>query len=214
MEFLYILLLSPLPIFISHVPDPAPGLSSTREEVRSLDCEVLSQPQAHELYPAEVAEARARRIAGPSDSVLVCNRRILAPSERPARDEAILSSLRQTMAEMVQAASALTPGEPVWHVDAFYPEPAVGVKIAVAARTELAERGHKVSDRVPVLAAGDLAVLSGLPGSKAYPLACARSFAEHVLSDKEALLGLMILDGRETQLHAGVCRAGAWRWLR
>ena len=48
----------------------------------------------------------------------------------------------------------------------------------------------------------------------AYPLACARYFAEHVLGEKDLFLGLMLVDTRETQLHAGLCDRGQWRWLR
>ncbi|HCF60033.1 MAG TPA: hypothetical protein DFS52_18820, partial [Myxococcales bacterium] len=100
------------------------------------------------------------------------------------------------------------------HVDAFYPQPEVAAKIAVASRTDLAERGQRVSDRVPLLAAGDLVVLGGMPPQQAYPLACKRYFDEGTLAEKDAFLNLMILDPREAQLHAGLCVQGKWTWLR
>lgn len=134
--------------------------------------------------------------------------------ERPARDEVILSSLRQTVGDITQTASSLEEGELTWHVDAFYPQPAVAAKISVAARTELVEKGRKVSDRVPVLAAGDLAILWQLPPERAYPLACERYFAEGVLTERDVFLGLMIVDPRETGLHAGLCVKGEWKWLQ
>jgi hypothetical protein len=134
--------------------------------------------------------------------------------ERPPRDEAILSSLRQTVGEISQLASALAPAAVTWHVDAFYPDPAVGQKIAVAARTDLAERGQRVSDRVPLLAAGDIVILGRLAPRQAFPLACARYRDHRALGGDDAFLGLMIIDPRETKLHAGLCLRGVWRWLR
>ena len=99
-------------------------------------------------------------------------------------------------------------------MDTFYPDPRVASKISVAARTHLAESGRKVSDRVPLLAAGDLSVLAEMDLQKAYPLACQRYFAEHSLKETDAFIGLMLVDSRETQLHAGVCVRGEWRWLQ
>jgi hypothetical protein len=202
-----------LPSLISGGSDPSPGLLQTKEEARNLECTRLSQAEAHQRYPGQVPDVPAR---GTNDVVdaLVCARRFIKLGERPARDEVILSSLRKTVGELTQAASTLFPGELLWHVDAFYPDPAVAAKISVAARTELVERGRRVSDRVPVLAAGDIAVLSRMPAKSSYALACARYFAERVMTEQEVFLGLMIIDARETQLHAGVCARGAWKWLR
>jgi hypothetical protein len=90
----------------------------------------------------------------------------------------------------------------------------VAAKISVAARTDLVERGRSVSDRVPLLAAGDVAVVDHMPFSKAYPVACARYFAEGTLAAPSVFLALMIVDAREAQLHAGLCARGTWRWLR
>jgi len=196
--------------------DPAPGLLTSRSSTRSLECARVSRERAAELYPAEVPEPPARGYLGLGENdALVGSRRFLSPDERPARDEAILSSLSQAAAEIAQAAVSPRASEDLlWHVDAFYPEPAVARKIAVAARTELAQRGRRVSDRVPLLAAGDILVAGRLPASKAYPLACERYFAERALSEREAFLGVMILDARETQLHAGACVRGEWRWLQ
>jgi hypothetical protein len=151
---------------------------------------------------------------GGDTDALSCTRRFMRIGERPARDEAILSSLRQSVGDITQSANALEAGELTWHVDAFYPQPAVAAKISVAARTALVERGRKVSDRVPVLAAGDIAVLWKLPPNRAYPLACARYFAEGVLTERDVFLGVMLVDERETQLHAGLCARGEWKWLQ
>lgn len=214
METLLILLLMPLPLLADRVADPAPGLWHGRQEVRELECTRMTQAQAHELYPVQVPEPAPRTGNLSELDALVCTRRILRQGERPARDEVILSSLRQSVGEITDVAGAVGSSDTTWHVDAFYPEPRVASKISVAARTALAERGYRVSDRVPLLAAGDLSVLRELSPKDAYPLACARYFAEQSLGEKDAFLGIMIVDERETQLHAGVCRGGQWRWLR
>ena len=213
MDTLLIMLLLPFSVLVDRWADPAPGPWQGKEESRNLECVRMSQAEAHALHPDRVPEPPARSTFALTDA-LTCRRRFLALGERPARDEVILSSLRQTVGEITQQASALGLEGLTWHVDAFYPEPAVAAKISVAARTDLAERGQRVSDRVPLLAAGDLAVLGGLPPSQAYPLACKRYFAQGALEEKDAFLGLMIVDPREAQLHAGLCLGGDWTWLR
>jgi hypothetical protein len=194
--------------------DPSPGFFQSKADARNLDCARLTQARAHQLHPGRVPDLPERDLPGGSADALVCAARIMGAGERPARDEAILSSLRQTVGEITQLAAALTVGQVTWHVDAFYPDPKVGAKIAVAARTDLAERGLRVSDRVPVLAAGDIALLGRLSPREAYPLACARYLAYQALGEQDAFLGLMIIDPRETKLHAGLCVRGAWKWLR
>jgi hypothetical protein len=212
MFFIWLVL---LPFFVmERATDPSPGFFQSKADARNLDCARLDQAKAHQLHPDRVPDVPARDLAGGSSEALVCASRIMRLHERPARDEAILSSLRQRVGEIAQLASALHPEEITWHVDAFYPDAAVAAKIAVAARTDLAERGRRVSDRIPVLAAGDIAVLGRLPPREAYPLACARYLAHQALGAEDALLGVMLLDPRETALHAGLCLRGEWRWLR
>ena len=196
--------------------DPLPGVFRTKEDAANMDCRRVTQAEAHALHPGEIPEPASRTLAGSTTDVLTCRRRFVRLGERPARDEVILTSLRETAADIVRAAVAQADAKaPVtWHVDAFYPSIEVAAKIAVAARTELAERGHKVSDRVPLLAAGDIATLSRLPPRDAYPAACSRYFAEGVLTDGDAFLALVIVDPRETQLHGGVCVHGEWKWFR
>jgi hypothetical protein len=213
METLLIMLLMPLPAFMGRVHDPSPGIFQSKEEARNLECTRISQAEAHERFPGEVPEPPARDVPSVREA-LTCTRRFMRIGERPARDEVILSSLGQSVGEITQTASSLEEGELIWHVDAFYPEPAVAGKISVAAKTDLVERGRKVSDRVPVLAAGDIAILWKLPPRQAYPLACERYFAEGVLTERDVFLGLMIVDPRETRLHAGLCARGEWKWLQ
>jgi hypothetical protein len=213
MEALIVMLLLPLPLLVQAAADPAPGIWQSKREARNLECVRMSLQQANDLHPGQFPEAPARRTASLHEA-LVCGRRIMAHGERPARDEHILSSLSVQVGELGEAAVAAEGAHLTWHVDTFYPEPRVAQKVTVAARTHLAQTGRKVSDRVPLLAAGDLVVLSRLPPQDAYPLACARYFAAGALKEGEAFLGLMIVHPRETQLHAGTCVDGQWRWLR
>jgi hypothetical protein len=214
-ETLLIMLLMPMPALTDRIHDPAPGVWNSKTEVRNLECTRMTQARAHELYPGTVPEP-APRISGNLMEVdaLACTPRIIRAGERPARDEVILSSLSGLVREITEVASAHGDANTRWHVDAYYPEPRVASKISVAARTDLAERGHKVSDRVPLLAAGDLDVMRSLPAKDAYGLACTRFYAQKSLGEDDAFLAIAIVDDRETQLHAGVCRRGQWQWVR
>ena len=215
METIIFLMVLSLSIFIESTNDPSAGIFRDREDARNLDCTRLGQAEAHARYPAEVPAPPARGTSVVTNAV-ACSRRFMRNGERPPRDELVLSSLRQTVGELVQTARTVVPAvAPItWHVDAFYPNQHVAAKISVAAKTELAERGLQVSDRVPLLAAGDIAVLGRMPPREAYSVACARYFAENILADDHVFLGLMIVDAREGQLHAGLCVRGQWKWLR
>ena len=195
------------------VHDPSAVILTTKAEARNLECTRLSQLEAHDRFPSQVPDLASRGAYITRDA-LVCSRRIVELGERPARDEAILTTLRESVSDVTRAASAAAGSDVVWHVDAFYPRPEVAQKIAVAARVDLAERGLTVSDRVPVLSAGDIAVLVRTGADSAYTLACSRYFSEKALGGNDAFLGLMTLDRRETALHAGICVAGKWRWLQ
>lgn len=214
METLLIMMLMPLPIFADHVSDPAPGIWQSRQDARNLECTRMPQAQAHALYPGQVPEPAPRTSTLTAVDALVCERRELRIGERPARDEAILTALRRRVGEITELAGAQASADTLWHVDAYYPEPRVASKISVAARVELAEHGHHVSDQVPLLAAGDLVVLRDFPAKDVYRIACKRYFDQKSLGPNEAFLGIMLLDARETQLHAGVCINGHWRWLK
>ncbi|MBX5484774.1 MAG: hypothetical protein IRZ16_23365 [Myxococcaceae bacterium] len=211
----FIIFLMALPSLADRAGDPSLNAFRSKAEARNMECTRVSQAQAHERFPGQVPEPSPRVSSNLMDiDALVCTPRIVRVGERPARDEAILSSLSQSVSDIAQVAGAVGDPDTLWHVDAFYPDPRVAHKIAVAARTHLVETGHLVSDRVPLLAAGDLLVMRDLPERKRFELACARFFAEHALGEHEAFLGITVVDPRETQLHAGVCQKGVWQWLR
>lgn len=190
-----------------------PLLFQSKAERRNMDCRRLTQNEAAERFPGQIPQTRGRAIAGVQPDVLACSSRYIQTTDRPPRDEAILSTLSLQVTELTETAAAQVPAGVRWHVDAFYPSLPLAQKIAVAARTTLAERGYQVSDRVPTLAAGDVAVLATLPPSDVFRIACARSYQTEVLGPDDVFFGLMIVDPRETQLHAGVCQQGTWRWL-
>ena len=215
METLVFLVVMSFVILLERTNDPSAGVLRSKQEARNLECQRISVAEAHARHPVQVPEPPARATGAVMDA-LDCQRLYMDEGERPARDELVLSSLRHDVAELIAAATAKIPkgASAVWHVDAFYPEQAVAAKVAVAARTQMAELGLVVSDRVPLLAAGDIAVLGRMPPQQAYPTACSRYFAQGVLADDHVFLGVMLVDAREGQLHAGLCRQGQWTWLR
>ncbi len=214
METMLVLLLMPSLVVAERAFDPSHAMFVNKADARNMECERLTHQRAQELYPGQVRPTPARVIDQRVEA-LACRQRYVRWGERSARDELILSSLRRSVGEIAESAGALADGSDLtWHVDAFYPDSLVAQKISIAARTELAEKGRRVSDRVPMLAAGDLAVLRGMPPQDAYRIACKRYFDQQSLGEKEAFLGIMLVDPRETQLHAGVCMGGQWRWLQ
>ncbi len=215
METMLFLVVMSLVILLDRGQDPSAGVFRNKQEARNLECTRLSQAEAHARYPVRVPEPPSKAIGNVIDA-MACERLYMREHERPPRDELVLTTLRRETDAIVAAALAGIPsGENVvWHVDAFYPEQNVAAKVAVAAKTQMAERGLTVSDRVPLLAAGDIAVLGRLPPQDAYRMACARYAAQGVLADDHVFLNLMIVDARESQLHAGFCRRGEWTWLR
>ncbi len=193
--------------------DPAAGFIQTKAQARNYDCQRYSQEEAHERYPGLVPEPPARGGNFGLKDALLCRRRLVEWGDRDGRDEVILTELKASVDDIVRLAGSTAPEKTTWYVDSFYPSPQVAQKISIAARVTLAERGARVSDAVPVLAAGDIAVLARMAPWKSYGVACRRYFQEKVLVPGESFLGIMILDERESQLHAGVCVEGEWRWL-
>lgn len=194
--------------------DPVQQTWNGRQESRQLDCERMSQAEAHERHPLDVPAAERRAGALQEVDALVCSRRLIRFGQREARDELILTKLTSDVSELTQQAAALGSPTTTWHVDAFYPQPQIGQKIAMAARANLMETGHTVTSRAPLLAGGDLAVLHNLSIEDALPLACQRFFAEGTLKGDDAFLGVALVRAQESQLHAGACIKGSWRWLR
>ena len=196
------------------VRDPVQHGWRGRQELRELECERLSQAEAHLRHFAEVPPTHMRSQALMELDALVCHRRIVPFGARDARDDAILSQLQNEVTAITAQAVASTDASTRFIVDAFYPQPQVAGKIRYATQQRLAESGRVTTTQMPLLAAADVEVLQGLPVQDALPAACARLQAEGSLPADHAFLAVALLREQETQLHAGLCIAGGWRWLR
>ncbi|MFZ9886684.1 MAG: hypothetical protein ACO3JL_04190 [Myxococcota bacterium] len=214
MELFWLPLLYPLLLFSSVVDDPVVRRWFGDTEQRSLECEHLSQQEAHERFPAAVPKPSARGTTFFDRDAVVCRPPMVRPGLRDARDELVLSSLQSELPASARGALAAAPAATRWFVEAHYPDLRVAAKVQAASAVALQELGAAVHMRAPLPAAGDLEVLHGLPLDEKLPLACERMWREGSLTDDDALLSLALLRERETLLHAGVCQTGRWRWLR
>ncbi len=212
MAFLIFLGLMGLPSMLTLIDDPAPGLFTSIEESRRFTCERTSLEAARRTHPGLIQQAHARGDFIERSAVL-CSEPIVGPTNRNPRDSAILSELSATTAGLASRLASEYPGQ-TWWVEVHYPDPQVLHKISFATKNALLEGGLQVTDRLPTLAVGDIDVLSQTPAMKAYPLACQRYFATTKLGPKDAVLSLLLLDSRETLLHAGACIGGRWTWLQ
>lgn len=197
--------------------DPANLGWTSQERLRQLECERMSQAEAHARHPGAVPPPNARSTAIMEIDALACRHRVLPVGTRELRDEAILSRLGSEVEELAALAAASADEGTRWVVDAYYPSQAMVRKIANATRVALVERGRRVDDAPPRLSAGDVEVLRTLPMREAIPFACRRLHQEGGLAgddDDVAFLAVALLHPSESQLHAGVCRQGAFRWLR
>ncbi len=201
-------------IFVSP-KDPAPGVLHSKSSTRNMECERMSAEAASRKYPGEVARPGPRGDLYPR-SALVCTERFMRLGLRSDKDEAILSTLDQRSTELALAAGSLRPDldGSTWLVEAYYPGNQVASKISFATKNALVAQGLRVSDRTPLLGAGDIQVITRMAPSAAYPAACQRYFENGSLGQDEVLLGVVSRDPRETILHAGLCTNGQWTWLR
>ncbi len=210
-----ILILLAVGLVTLQVADPAPSMIRTKKQSRTLECERLTAEAGSRRHPGEIIASRPR-----GDFVhrraVVCAERLAKPGLRPARDEAILADLDDRATELAAAAASLRPDlkERTWLVETYYPSAQVSSKLAFATKNALMLQGLSVSDRTPVLGAGDVGVLTRMSPDKAYPAACERYYAIGSLGEDDALLAVVSRDRRETTLHAGLCTRGQWIWLR
>ncbi len=203
------------PSIIENAQDPLEGWLPSDIDIRSLDCTPITIEGARQLAPEQIA-APMPRGEYLTRNALACRERLMAPGVRKSQDDVVLSNLRGTADEMAALVGGLAAEhqEKVWLVETFYPDIAVGQKVAFAVKNALLDRNLKVSDRAPTLAAGDIEVISQMAPPAAYPLACQRYFESGGLKSGDALLAIVSRDSRETILHAGTCLDGKWRWRR
>jgi len=195
--------------------DPVPGFRTDKDLSRNLDCERISGLEGAQRYPGIIPPPKPRGEFLERD-VVDCKERLMRPGLRDDADEAILTTLQDQVAELTAAARSTRPDldERTWLVEAHHTNADVSAKIAFAAKGALVQQGLAVSDRTPVLAVGDVDVLTRLAPLDAYGAACQRYVATGSIGHDDALLAIMILDPRETILHAGLCADGGWQWLR
>lgn len=212
MAFFVLLALLGLPSMLTLIDDPAPGLLTSVESSRRFTCDRVSVEAARRAHPGLIQEAQARGDFIERSAVL-CTEPIVGQRNRHPRDAAILGELSATTSGLASRIAAEHPTL-TWWVEAHYPDPAVLHKISFATKSALLEGGLQVTDRLPTLAVADIQVISDTPALKAYPLACQRYFATGKLGPQDAILSLVLLDSRETLLHAGTCIGGRWTWLQ
>ena len=214
MEAVLLFWLSALFLGGDQAHDPIQQAWLGREQTRQLECERISQAEAHKRFPAEVPATAMRTSTMMELDALVCARRVVPWGTLHPRDEVILSTLSTEVSAIVGGVAGAVPVGSRVVVDVSYPSPQVAQKIAIATRQSLADAGHRVSNLAPLLAAGDVEVLSALTPAEALPVGCARLFAEETLTGTDAFVGVALLRDNETQLHAGLCQKGRWQWLR
>ncbi len=192
---------------------PAPGLAQTRAETRRLVCETMDATEAHTRAPYAV-RARGPRETERNEAYVICHERLLPEGARSPADAALLDHLyAQTEAIARLAIHPSLAGRQYW-VEAHVPSPVVAGKVRFATQNALMAKGVAVSDRTPVLGPVDIESLSRLPPASAWPEACARYASVGALSEGDVLLATMVVDPRESTLHAGLCADGVWTWLR
>ncbi len=196
-------------------PDPAPGFFRSRDDSRNMDCELIDAAQGAQRYPGVIQPVKPRGDYA-ERSVMVCKERVMRPGLRDGPDEAILASLQSQVTALAAAARALRPELEArrWLVEAHHTDAQVASKISFATKNALVLQGLQVSDRTPVLGVGDVDVITRMAPLEAYAAACQRYAATGSLGEGDALLAVMLLDPRETSLHAGLCADGRWEWLR
>lgn len=224
MEFFLPFLLYTSLLLGDHIGDPAnEAWFGGRQALRQSECERLSHAEAYDRFPGRLPPPSARAQVLFQIDALSCERLLLPAGLRAPRDEAILRSLRDEVEPLVGLAAATGNDDTRWLVDAHYPDLVTGAKIATAARTAMAARGLATSNVGPLLPGGDVEVLRTMPLRDALPLACRRMEEGFVLDDPRAAdddernvawMTVALLHPHETQLHAGTCHRGVFRWLR
>lgn len=215
MEFWLYVLLFFMPSLVEEARDPMGGLLPSEIDVRDLECEQVTTEAARARAPGEVAAPPARGDTLERRAV-ICRERLMPHGARHPRDDAILTGLRAQATELAGLLAALEAPlrDRTWLVEVFHPDVRVGVKVAFALKNALLDRGLRVTDRAPTLAAGDIEVIGRTEPARAWPLACTRYAASGSLGPGDALMAVALRDPRETALHLGVCADGRWRWLR
>jgi len=194
--------------------DPAPNAFRSRDRARRLECARTVGDVAEKELVGQVSAAKPSGVTDPE--ALVCRERLLRPGLREPRDEAVLRDLEARVSAVASQVASVRAdlADRTWLVETFYPDPAVGTKISFALKSALMRQSLQVSDRLPLLSATDIEIVTRLPPSRSYAVACRRWHETGQLRDDDVLLAQITRDLRETNLHTGLCIDGRWSWLR
>lgn len=194
--------------------DPAPGLLRSRADAANMECERVPVDVAVERRPGAVPPVDPRGDLV-SREVLICTEKLMPLDLRDPDDEAILTSLGATAEDFAALAATTRPelAHATWLVDSHTADPQVSAKLSFATKNALMQQGLQVSDRTPILGFDDVSVIARMPPLQAWPAACTRYTDTGSLGPDDALLAHVVLDPRESIVHAGVCAQGVWTWL-
>jgi len=187
------------------------------DRLRTMECERMSQAEAHRRFPGAVPAPNVRAEALMQIDALHCSPLVVDVDARDPRDAAILASLSSEVDALAGLAATAVPDGTRFVVDAHYPNPVIVQKVANATRVALAERGRLVSDRPPRLTAGDVEVFRTLQMKRSIEVSCRRLTQLGELGgedDDVAHLSIALLHAQESTLHAGLCHRGEFKWLR
>jgi len=193
---------------------PAPGVFRSKEEARAYHCErALHDAPSHRTLTR--VDTPPNRGEFRKSDLIVCTQPVVPPHLRDPADEVVLRTLQDRTQQLAAAAHALRPElqSHTWLVEAHDPNTAVVAKLRFATQNALMEHGLSVSDRTPVLGAGDIQVVTRMPPVAAHPAACARYAGTGSLQEDDVLLVIIRPDAQATELVGGVCEQGRWTWL-
>lgn len=192
---------------------PAPTLARDRLALRAMECERLDLEAARRREPGRIRPERERGDFIRRDA-LHCSTRLLPEGSRLPAAEAVLTRLHEHSQDWAARALRAEPRPAARYlVQANLDDPTLAEKVRVAALHALAEAGAPVADRRPLLQVDQLEAVAALGPDEGWPRLCALWSGNGELPPETALVVLHRRDPRETGLHLGLCREGAFRWL-
>jgi len=201
------------PATIEAFYDPGLGFNREPEKTRRHDCTPVDLDTARKIRPDDFGNTYPRGDFFNREAFL-CREQIIEPGLRAPQTEILVNTLSTLVSELATKVQAQYPHVHQWMVEVHYEDPVVGYKIDFATKVALSELGLGVSDRVPNLRPTDLGVIGRLSPSEAHTLACRRLSDDGQIAKSEALLNILVVDPRQTDLIAGVCTDGNWSWVQ
>ena len=197
------------PSAIEAFNDPGLGIIREPKETRRHECTPLDLNTARKIRPEAFGKNYPRGDFLNREAFL-CQEQIVEPGLRSPQTEQLithLSSLTTTLAAKIQAAH---PNVQRWMVEVHSDEPVVGHKVDFATKVALSELGLQVSDHVPNLRPTDLGVIGRLSHSQAHDVSCRRLIDDFQIDRGDALIRILVVDPRQTNLIYGVCTQAGW----